>query len=181
MAGKSSRRYDTLLRVRKRQEDLKAQAAGEARRAHLALRREQRHLEERRRALLTMADTPPGAAINPVRLEGVYQYDRHMARVIDTKNTEILEHGRKVSEAEAELESAMGRRRIMEKLIERAERAERWRFVRREQQEHDEFSVMRHAHAQRHGAKARDHVADIRNRGAGDHRLFSGADHPAGG
>ena len=58
-------RYEVLLRVRKRQEDIKAQALAVKRNEHAALRRQRRELEERRRAMLKEADIPRGARVDP--------------------------------------------------------------------------------------------------------------------
>ena len=142
-------RFETLLRVRKRQEDLKAQALAIARTQHAALRRQRRELEERRRALLKEAGVAPGVEFEAARVEGLYLFERHLGRRADAKDAEIALHGRVVQAARTELETAMAQKRMMEKLIERAERAERAEAVRREQRWHDESSVMRFAHRRR--------------------------------
>jgi flagellar export protein FliJ len=153
MAADRIARFGTLLRVRKRQEDLKAQALAIARTEHAALRRQRRELDERRRALMKEADVRPGAAFEPTRVEAIYQYERHLGRRSDAKDAEIALHGRTVQAARTELESAMAQKRIMEKLIERAEKAERAEAVRREQRWHDESSVIRFAHGRRRGGE----------------------------
>ncbi len=146
MAGDRIGRYEVLLRVRKRQEDLKAQALAVKRNEHAALRRQRRELDERRRAMLKEADIPRGARVDPVRLQAVFQYERHLSRRTDAKDVEIAMHAVVVKSARAELESALAQKRIMEKLIERAERAERAKALRREQRWHDESAVIRFAH-----------------------------------
>jgi len=139
-------RYEVLLRVRKRQEDIKAQALAVKRNEHAALRRQRRELDERRRTMLKEADIPRGARVDPVRLQAVYQFERHLARRADAKDAEIAVHAGVVQAARAELESALAQKRIMEKLIERAETIERAAALRRQQRWHDESAVIRFAH-----------------------------------
>ncbi len=144
-------RYEVLLRVRKRQEDIKAQVLAVKRNEHAALRRQRRELEERRRAMLKEADIPRGAQVDPVRQQAIYQYERHLSHRADAKDAEIAMHSVVVQTARAELESALAQKRIMEKLIERAEKAERAQAVRREQRWHDESAVIRFAHRRHSG------------------------------
>lgn len=146
MAKDRIARYDVLLRVRQRQEDIKAQALAVKRNEHAALRRQRRELEEWRRTVLKGANIAPGAPVDPRRLEAVYQFERHLGRRADAKDAEIALHGKSVQAARAELESALAQKRIMEKLIERAEAAERAAALRREQRAHDELAVIRFAH-----------------------------------
>lgn len=153
MAQDRIARYEVLLRVRKRQEDLKAQALVIARNEHAALRRQRRELDERRRSLLKEADIPRGARVEPSRVGAIYQYERHLGRRADAKDAEIAMHARVVESARAELETAMGRKRMMEKLIERTQKAERAEATRREQRWHDESAVIRFAHRRRMGGE----------------------------
>jgi len=146
MAQDRIARYEVLLRVRKRQEDLKAQALSVKRSEHAALRRQRRELDERRRAVLKEADIPRGARVDPVKLQTMYQFERHLGQRAAAKDAEIALHGVAVQAARAELDSALAQKRIMEKLIERAEKAERAEAVRREQRWHDESAVIRFAH-----------------------------------
>ncbi len=177
----SSKRYTVLLSVRKRQEDIKGQALATARREHATLRRHRRELEEQRRAILGRATVAPGEAFEPARQQALYQYERHLGKLTDAKDAEIALHARTVQTARAELESAMARRRIMEKLIERVDRAERARVARREQRTLDESSVIRYVHLRRgDGAgEAEDHEdTGVDHRGR---RGISGGDAGAGG
>jgi flagellar export protein FliJ len=153
MASGRLTRYGVLLRVRKRQEDVKAQAVAIAHSEHAALRRQRRELDERRKALMKAASVAKGAVFEPVRIESLYQYERHLGRRTDAKDAEIALHAVTVQAVRAELESAMSQKRIMEKLIERAEKTERAEAVRREQRWHDESSVIRFAHGRRRGAE----------------------------
>jgi flagellar export protein FliJ len=149
VAHKSTKRYTVLLGVRKRQEDLRGQALALVRREHTALRRQRRELEEQRRGVLLHAAVAPGAPFNPSRQQALYRYERHLGKLTDAKDAEIALHAQRVQAARAELESAMARRRIMEKLIERVDRAERARRARREQRALDESSVIRYVHLRR--------------------------------
>jgi flagellar export protein FliJ len=152
MARAYAKRYTTLLNVRKRQEEVKGQALALVRREHAALRRQRRELEEHRRAVLSSAAVPRGAVIAPARLQSLYQYERHLGKLTDAKDAEIGLHAQRVQTARVELETAMARRRMMEKLIERVEYAERARANRREQRALDESSVVRFAHLRRQNA-----------------------------
>jgi len=175
MAHKSAKRYTVLLSVRKRQEDIKGQALAVVRQEHTTLRRQRRELEEQRRGVLKSASIAPGTSFEPARHHALYQYERHLGKLTDEKDAEIGLHARKVQVARAELETAMARRRIMEKLIERVDRAERARVARREQRALDESSVIRYVHLQRTQAagEAEDHEdSRVDSRGGG--RVYRG-------
>jgi flagellar export protein FliJ len=181
MPGASAKRYTTLLGVRKRQEEIRGQALAIVRREHAALRRQRRELEEHHRAVLASASLAPGASINPARLQALYQYERHLGKLTDAKDAEIALHSQRVQAARAELETAMARRRIMEKLIERVERAERARTARREQRALDESSIIRFAHLRRvEAANLAEHHEDSWTHTAGHRRLRRGAARAAG-
>jgi flagellar export protein FliJ len=111
--------YGALLRIRKRQEDLKALALAEARRrVAVACEQRTRIVEEQRRAL-EHAGTLAHGEFDPSEVRRYYQYERHLARLGDAKEAEIITLTKNAEQRRLELEEASKSKRIMEKLEER--------------------------------------------------------------
>ena len=113
-------KYETLLRVRKRQEDLRAQELAmavmeqqRARRARADITAEHRRAIEHARRLLE------DARINARDMRRYYQYERHLSRLGDAKDAEILALGDVVDERREILAEAMKKRKIFERLREK--------------------------------------------------------------
>lgn len=113
------RQFDVLVRIRKLQENLQAQVLADTRR-QIGVIEAQRdgYLEERRHTLLDAAErTARRFRANDVRVH--FQYERHLRRMADLLDAEADRLRVKAEEQRRDLEQAMQRRRMVEKLRER--------------------------------------------------------------
>ncbi|MDZ4860646.1 MAG: flagellar FliJ family protein [Candidatus Hydrogenedentes bacterium] len=126
-------KYATLLRVRERQERLKAQVLGEARREIRFAEAQREALAEEQRRVLEEAGVAAGHTVDARKAQALIHYERHIARRAVDKDAEI--HGlRAVEERKRiDLEEAMKRRKIVERLTERV-RLTYLEHVRKEEQ-----------------------------------------------
>lgn len=122
MPRKPSAHFDTLLRVRRRQEDLRARALAGARREIQRAEQELEGLETTQRETLQEAGQRARKRFDALEVRLYYQYERYVARLADEKSVEVTELRGVAEQRRAELEEAMKRRRIMEKLIEKKKR-----------------------------------------------------------
>jgi len=111
--------YETLLRIRRRQEDLKAQALAVARHEVEVAQAQRRHLAEEQRGILDQAGERSRAYFDASDVRRYYQYERHLARLRDAKDAEIHALRDIEEERRIEVEEAAKRKRIVEKLKER--------------------------------------------------------------
>lgn len=140
MARAGRFQYEVLLRIRKRQEDLKAQSLALARReVHVA--KEQRiHLGEEQQRALCCAGALAQNIFDAADVRRYYQYERYLARLCDAKDVAIRELERVAESRRQELEHATKSKRIVEKLKERRQRAHHAVLRRKEQQMADELA-----------------------------------------
>jgi len=115
--------YDVLLRIRRLQQDLNSQAFAEARQAVSLAQQQRAGLAEERTQLLLEAGDRAQHHFDPVTVRLYYRYERHLARIIDEKDAEIASLQQEAERKRVELEEAMKRRRVVEKLRERKLRA----------------------------------------------------------
>jgi len=119
MAQRPPVQFDTLLRIRERQEDLCAEALAKARRDVAVTEQDREGIVRMRFAMLQEAGQRAHSAFDAADVRSYYQFERHLARLTDEKDAWLVKL-RAVAEARrSELEEAMKRRRIIEKLIER--------------------------------------------------------------
>jgi flagellar export protein FliJ len=133
MARRPSVHYDTMLRIRKRQEDLRARALAAAHQEVLRAERELASIEAKQRETLQEAGKRATKHFDARDIRLYYQYERHLARLADEKSAEIIELRAQEQKRRTELEDAMKQRRVMEKLIERKRRTY-FQEVRKEEQ-----------------------------------------------
>ncbi|MCH7910071.1 MAG: flagellar FliJ family protein [Candidatus Hydrogenedentes bacterium] len=176
-------RYATLARVRKHQEEQKAHALAQARRVVGGLEEQRRELEAYQKRVLERA---ADHASEPIagRMRALYLFERHLGRLADEKDLEIEAGTRDAEERRREFDEALKQRRIIERLIEKAQKGLQKRFRRSEQRHHDEIASIQFAsdslRLQRENEADR-HAKDSRSSGS-RHRMFSsGAHHPHGG
>ena len=74
-------RYQTLLRVRKRQEDLKAQSLADVRRRIRAAREQRADIVRLQVDMLTEASQRASRRFDAATVHQYYQYERHLARM----------------------------------------------------------------------------------------------------
>jgi flagellar FliJ protein len=111
--------YETLLRIRKRQEDLRAMALAVARRDLHAARQQRAEITQEQQWILDAAGAAARERFDPSEVRRYYQYERHLARLRDAKDAEIQELTSVVELKRSELEEATRQKRVVEKLKER--------------------------------------------------------------
>ena len=168
-------RYATLARVRRHQEEQRAQALARARRVVSGLEDQRRELEAYQKRILEEAGRQ---ASDPVAadLRALYVFERHLVRLADDMDVEIEARRHDAEGRRGEFEEAVKRRRIVERLIEKAEEDVHDRIRRREQRQQDEIAAIQFAREslrRRRESETDRYAEDPWNRGAG-HRLFSG-------
>lgn len=111
--------YETLLRIRKRQEDLRAMAMAAARRdVNNAEEQRTRLAAEQRNSLERWAGYLK-ECLDAGEARRYHQYERHLARLIDDKDADIRRLEGIAEEKRGELLDASKRKRIVGKLKER--------------------------------------------------------------
>lgn len=137
-------RYATLARIRKRQEEQKAQALAQARRVVQGLE-EQRHeldaYQERVRERAADHASEPVAG----KMRTLYLFERHLGWLADKKDLEIEAGVRDAEDRRREFDEAVKQRRTIERLIEKAQEGLREESRRREQRHHDEIASIQFA------------------------------------
>ena len=176
-------RYATLARVRKHQEEQRAQALAQARRVVSGLEEQRRELEAYQKRILEEAGRQ---ASEPVagRMRALYLFERHLGRLGDEKGIEIEAGRHDAEERRGEFEEAVKQRRIVERLIEKAEEDVQDRIRRRTQRHHDEIAAIQFAREslkQRRENEADRHAKDPWNRRPGRRLFSSGAHRSYGG
>ena len=144
MKGRRPERYATLARVRKHQEEQKALALAQARRTVRDLVEQCRELESHQRRILDEA-ARQAAEPKASRMQAVYEFERHLSWLTEKKEAEIEEKRRDAEEQRQAFEEAFKKRRIIERLIEKAEEDVRERFKYLTQRSHDEFASIHFA------------------------------------
>ncbi len=145
-------RYEALLRVRQHEEDFKAQALAAVRRDIGAAKRQRAEIELQQRTMLEQAGRLAREKLDAAAVHGYYQYERHLARLAVEKDAELAELRGLEDTRRGELEDAMRRRRIVERLKERQNKTF-WEEVDKEQRKFaDEVAtnraaMMRQAHS----------------------------------
>ncbi len=119
MAIKDIAHYETILRIRKRQEDIKAQALASARRQVHAARRERARIAEEQMRALHAAQAIAQGRFDADEVRRYYQYERHLARLGDARDADIRQLENIAEEKRVELETSAKTRRVMERLVER--------------------------------------------------------------
>jgi flagellar FliJ protein len=134
-------RFDTLLRIRQRQEDQKSMALAEARRALQAARVRQAGIVEHQRAMLAQAAALAQARFDASEVRRYYQHERHLAQLAVEQDATVRQLEHAAETRRGELEEALKRRRVVERLRERRLAARRDALHRAEQQVLDEIAV----------------------------------------
>lgn len=135
---------ETMVRVRRRQEDLKAQALAQAQRDVRNAIEQREGLEAYQRRMLARAgELMAGEDVDASAVRQVYQHERHLARLAVERDADI-HRLKQVAEAKRmELEAALKNRRMVEQLETRA--VEQYRQFRNdlEQKFNDEIATAR--------------------------------------
>lgn len=131
----------TLVRIRERQEDLRAQALAGARHAVTHAEQQRESILQMQRDTLEQARETAQRHFDASDVRRYYQYERYLSRLADVKDAEIRKLEAQAEQRRRELEEALKQRRMMEKLHERAEEARLRSFRQFEQKALDEVAV----------------------------------------
>ena len=123
MALPDRNRFKTLVRVRKRQEDRQAQELSVLHRQIQAAEVERGTMERHQIDMLKRAAELTREKFDATDIQRYYQYERHLSRLVAEKDAEIAELSDAEAEKRLELQEAMKRRRMAERLDERREEA----------------------------------------------------------
>ncbi len=133
--------YDTLLRVRQRQEDLRAQALAAARREVLNAQAQRDALAQEQLRMLIGAGERLRGEFDAADVRRFYQHERHLAQLGVEKEVEIHGLEEAAEERRQALEAASKRRRVVERLQERKRAAYIKHVNKLEQQQTDETAT----------------------------------------
>ena len=122
MATRRPEQYATLLRVRKRQEDLNAQVLAGVRREMRAAELQREDFERQQRRAIDSAQAYTGEDFDERLFCRYVGYQRYLARMAVAKDAEIEQLRQQVEGRRLDLENAMCKRRMVDRLIERSER-----------------------------------------------------------
>lgn len=133
--------YDTLLRVRQRQEDLRAQALAAARREILNAQAQRDELAREQARMLSEAGERLQQDFDAADVRRFYQHERHLAQLGVDKEVEIHALETAAEARRQELEAASKRRRMVERLHERKHAAYIKHLNKLDQQQTDETAT----------------------------------------
>ena len=146
-------RYATLLRVRKRVEELKANALASAQRYELAAHTRLSEIEHERRDALGRASQLAREPNRVSRIPDLIHYERHLGRVALNQSAEIEKLADEAEARRGELQEAVTQRRKVDRLMERARDSFRDWLKIQDQRATDEVATIRAARAAQHRAK----------------------------
>jgi flagellar FliJ protein len=115
-------RYDMLLRVRQRQEEVQAVLLASTRGEIRSAEHERADIVREQIAMLDEAGKAAEREFDASDVRRYYQYERHLARLAVEKDADLARLAAVEEDRRAELEEAMKRRRIVERLKERRQR-----------------------------------------------------------
>jgi flagellar export protein FliJ len=141
MARLNPKAYDTLVRVRKTQEDLRAQHLATARREVQAATAQRNEIEREQVRMLEEAGARLRDQFDASDVRRFYQHERHLAQLGVEKDIEIRELEAAAEKRRQELEAASKRRRVVERLQERKRAAYIKHVNKLEQQQLDETAA----------------------------------------
>jgi flagellar protein FliJ len=155
MARPKPFRYHTLLRVRERQEELRAMALAEVRREIHVNQVQQDEIIASQRRALSDAGRATREEFDAVDVRRYFLYERHLARLAVEKDANIKRLRRIEDERRDGLEDAMKQRRVVEKLKERQQRTFNLAVAKENQKAADEVATIRAALDRRSEYQAR--------------------------
>ena len=144
-------KYAVLLRVRQRQELLKAQALAAARRDVGRAQAQRDALAEEQQRVLNEAGEAARRQVDAAKVQAFIHYERHIARLAVDKDAEIHALQAAAEKRRGELEDAMKRRKVVDRLYERERLAYRDHVLREEQKLLDETASVQAALERRAG------------------------------
>jgi flagellar FliJ protein len=154
MPRRNAFRFATVLRVRERQEQLRAQSLAEVRRQirRTLTEREQIALEQAQ--ALDEAGRATREEFHGPDIHAYFQYERHLARVSIEKDATLQKLRKVEGERRAALNEATKRKRMIERLKERFLRARHTEWRKTEQKLSDEIAGIRAAMEMQNGRES---------------------------
>ena len=145
MIQRRIQRYGVLSRIRKRQEEVKANILAVAQRRTLAARDQLAAIEREQNDWIQRAHDDATSIADVQLLNNYMQYERHLGRLAVEKGSGILELEEEASAKRHDLHEALKQRRMIDRLIERAEENLQDQMNRQEQWTLDETATIRAA------------------------------------
>lgn len=145
MTQRRIQRYGVLGRIRKRQEEVKANILAIAQRRTLAARDQLAAIEREQSDWIRRAHNEASSIADVQRLNSYMQYERHLGRLAIQKSSGILKLEEEVHTKRDDLHEALKQRRMIDRLIERAEDNLQDQMNRLEQRTLDETATIRAA------------------------------------
>ena len=142
-------RYATLLRVRKRVEELKANALASAQRDELVAHTRLSEIEHERRDALGRASQLAREPNRVSLIPDLIHYERHLGQVARNQSAEIEKLADEVEARRGELHEAVTQRRKVDRLMERARDSFRDWLKIQDQRATDEAATVRAARTQK--------------------------------
>ncbi len=152
MPKNNPHRLDMLLRIRKRQEELRAQSMAEARREVRVAQDLRASLARTQRQALFDGASRSLEKFDAGDVRRYYQYERHLAHLGVAKEAEIQALETEAEDRRALLETALKKRRIIERLQERRRKA--WLVEERKEEQKQADEVANNYTARRANASA---------------------------
>lgn len=144
-AHRRVRRYCDLLRLRKRQEDIKSQVYANAVRGIRLAEHEKQLMENRRIALFVESEVAEGSVIDMEMKRKIQQYERYLARGIVEQDALIHERTLEVNAKRDDMSESVKLRRMMETLLEHSRDEVSAKYKRQERLDVDEVASVRAA------------------------------------
>jgi len=165
MLGRRPFQYNMLLRVRKRQEDVCAQVLASTRRDLRVAEHRREEIEREQMQMLEDAGKAAASGVSASDIRRFYQYERHLAYVATRTDARIRELQNEVDKRRLDLDEAMKRRRILERLKERRQAALQAGLLKDEQAMSDEVATSHVALDRSLSRAAAAHARDLTERG----------------
>lgn len=146
MPTRDPKRYATLLRVRKQQEDLEAQRLGVVMRQLQSVEAEREQIERDQRRAFEDASEEARGRIQPTSIIAYHHYERLLSDLAVMKDAKARELGEAIRTQRGVVEETWKKRRIVEQLTERLEAEMTLEQNREEVRAMDETSIMRARH-----------------------------------
>ena len=145
MTRKRIERYGLLRRVRKRQEETRANIFAIAERKLLAAEQELDAIQTEQKEMIHHAQNQAQTLQDVPKINQYLQYERHLGRVAVQKSEHIGILRLEADEKRRDLQEAVKQRRIIDRLIEKAEQRMNEGIKKLEQRGMDEIATIRAA------------------------------------
>lgn len=136
-------RFDTLVRVRKRQEQVRAQSLADVRTQIRSVQKQRQQISEEQVRMFEEASDAVEERLAGPEIHLYFQYERHLARLAVDRDATLRRLHTVEEERRSALEDAMKRRRVVERLQERYAIEAASEFRKTEQKMNDEIAGVR--------------------------------------